>query len=378
MWKVRCARLAAMRAKWTAAGLAVVALGAAWGAPAQSAPRHYSVKKSIWGPVNFNGRSQFPIYHDLGVGIWQDAINWDQVAPSRPASPRDPADPAYQWPAELDQAVREARKYRIRIALQIRFAPTWANGGRAPNWAPSRASDFADFLKAAARRYPTVKLWMIWGEPSRRQNFMPLTPERPGSRRLTTAQAAAPRRYARLLDASYAALKAVSSRNEVIGGNTFTAGDINPYNWVRYMRLPNGRRPRMDLYGHNPFTGRRPRRNAPQDTAVVDISDLPTFTRFLDRNLRGPHRHRLKLFLSEFFWPTDHANNEFPFHLTLRTQASWLADALRITRSSRRIFTLGWYSLYDDPPEADGRSVNRGLMRRSGERKPAYRVFRGG
>ena len=30
--------------------------------------------------------------------------------------------------------------------------------------------------------------------------------------------------------------------------------------------------------------------------------------------------------------------------------ASWLRSALRITRRSRRIYTLGWFSLYDDPP----------------------------
>jgi hypothetical protein len=243
---------------------------------------------------------------------------------------------------------------------------------------PTRPGYLADFVTAAARRFPDVHLWMIWGEPSRRQNFMPLVPETPNSTRLTARQAAAPRYYARMLDASFGALKAVSSQNLVIRGDTFTAGDITPYNWVRYMRLPNGRPPRMDLYGHNPFTGRRPRRNAPQDTTVVDISDLPTFTRFLDRHIRDPNNRPLNLFLSEFFWPTDHANGEFAFHLDLATQASWLKAALAIAERSPRIYTLGWYSLYDDPPLPDGRSVNRGLMRRSGRRKPAYSTFRSG
>ena len=55
-----------------------------------------SRKKSIWGPATVNGRSQFPIYRDLGVGIWQNRINWSDVAPTRPAHPRDPLDPAYQ------------------------------------------------------------------------------------------------------------------------------------------------------------------------------------------------------------------------------------------------------------------------------------------
>jgi hypothetical protein len=181
-----------------------------------------------------------------------------------------------------------------------------------------------------------------------------------------------------MLDASYSALKSVRRSNIVIGGNTFTAGDITPYNWVRYLRLPNGRRPRMDLYGHNPFTGRRPSLTAPQDTYVVDISDLPTFTRFLDKKIRDPRGRPLRLFLSEFLWPTDHANYEFAFHLSWKLQASWLRDALRIVRKSPRIYTLGWLGLYDDPPRPDGLSVNRGLMTRSGRRKPSYGVFRSG
>jgi hypothetical protein len=344
-----------------------------------SAKRHFSYKKAIWGPVVRDGKSQFPIYHDLGAGIWEHTLDWRQSAPTKPSDPTNPADPAYVWPAELDQAVSEAGKHGIKVSLLIRSTPSWANGGKPANWVPARPADLGDFAAAAARRYPSVKLWMIWGEPSRHENFMPLTPEKPHSRRLTKKQARAPRYYARMLDASYGALKAVRSSNVVIGGNTFTAGDITPYNWVRYLKLPNGRRPRMDMYGHNPFTGRRPRANAPQDRYVVDISDLGTFTRFLDTHgMRAPGGGKLKLFLSEFFWPTDHANNELAFHLTKKLQASWLRDALKLVRRSRRVYTLGWFSLYDDPPRADGLSVNRGLMTGKGKRKPSYYVFRAG
>jgi len=368
--------MAMRRALTLLAALVLIALPAA---QADAKGRHFSYKKAIWGPVVLDGKPQFPIYHDLGAGIWEYTLDWRQTTPTQPSDPTNPADPAYVWPAELDQAVSEAAKQHIRVSLLIRSTPGWANGGKAANWVPNRPGDLADFVTAAARRYPTVKLWMIWGEPSRRENFMPLTPEKPRSRKLTAKQARAPRYYARMLDASYGALKKVRRSNLVIGGNTFTAGDITPYNWVRYLKLPNGKRPRMDLYGHNPFTGRRPRSDAPQDRYVVDISDLGTFTRFLDRSgLRATGGHKLKLFLSEFFWPTDHANNEFAFHLTKKLQASWLRDALKITRRSSRVYTLGWFSLYDDPPREDGLSVNRGLMTFGGKRKPSYNVFRAG
>jgi hypothetical protein len=345
-------------------------------AVADAAGRHFTSKKSIWGPVTREGKSQFPIYHDLGAGIWQTTLNWRDTTPSRPANPTNPADPAYRWPPELNQAVREASKYHIRITLLVMSTPPWANGGQPYNWVPSNISDYTNFLKAAARKYPSVKLWMIWGEPSRQPNFQPLTPAPPESSSLTSEQAAAPRYYARMLDASYAALKAVRHSNLVIGGNTFTAGDIGPYNWVRYLRLPNGRPPRMDLYGHNPFTSRRPQANAFQHRFFADISDMPKFTKFLDSNVRDAHGRPLRLFFSEFFWPTDHANGEFAFHLSRPLQASWLRSAFKLVNASRRIYTLGWYSLYDDAPTA--RSTNRGLMTFGGQRKPSYNVFRSG
>jgi hypothetical protein len=365
-----------MRRRWSCVTVAViVALGAA--TPAGAAK--LTQKKSIWGPVRVAGVAQFPIYRDLGAGIWQSSLSWRDVAQARPAAPTDPSDPAYHWPAALDDAVQQARASGIQILLQISQTPAWANGGRAANWIPSHPADLAAFATAAARRYPTVRRWMVWGEPTRQANFMPLTPERQG-RRLTPGQARAPRAYARMLDATYGALKRVRASNVVIGGNSFTTGDISPLNWIREMRLPNGRRPRMDMYGHNPFTLRRPDlRQSLFRPGDADFSDLDTVWRWLDAyGYRDAHGHRLRIFISEWLLATEHANSEFNFWVTRRVQADWLTDALRIVRRTPRIATLGWYSLYDDPPNAGGDEVNRGLMESGGARKPAYAAFRDG
>ena len=118
---------------------------------------------------------------------------------STPRHPRDPNDPAYRWPAEVTRSVAEAKKYGMQVALMLIFAPRWANGNKPPKWATFKRRDFDDFAVAASRRYPSVHLWMIWGEPSRAVNFYPNFRERPGSSRLTTRQATGPRLYARLL-----------------------------------------------------------------------------------------------------------------------------------------------------------------------------------
>jgi hypothetical protein len=329
--------------------------------------------KAIWGPVRRDGVSQFPIYRDLRVGIYEAPLGWDEVAPTRPRHPRDPRDPAYRWPPELADAVGQARAYKMRVLIMIIRTPRWANGNRPSTWAPLRVGDYADFAFAAARRYPSVHLWMVWDEPSRANNFAPLTPAPATVTRLTSRQAAAPRRYARILDATYGALKRVSRANMVVGGNTYTTGDIRTGQWVRYMRLPNGRPPRLDLYGHNPFSFRRPNlRNPPVDGAI-DFSDLARLGTLVDRNLRRPGSPRLRLFLSEWTIPTSAPDNEFNFYTDLGTQADWIRAAFGIVRRWSRIYALGWIHLYDDPPTTRG-----GLIDDQGRRKPGYAAFRAG
>jgi hypothetical protein len=337
--------------------------------PAEAAP---SPKKAMWGPARVNGRSQFPIYRDLGVGIYQAKLLWSDVAPTRPARPKNPADPAYRWPKELDFVMREARRYHMRVALQVMFSPAWANGGRSRAWAP-RPHAFAQFLAAAARRYPLVRLWMVWGEPSAQRNFHPMPYQRPRG----------PRVYSRILDAAYASLKRVRRQNLVIGGNTFTSGDVRPRKFIKSMRLPNGRPPRMDMYGHNPFTWRRPAlRNPYVGYGFADYSDLDTLADWVDHYLGRARRRPIKLFISEFTVPTDHANALFNFYVSRRTQATWLAAALRIANRWPRIHTFGWFSLYDEAPNGPlgrpGTETNWGLLDWLGRPKPAYRAYKRG
>jgi hypothetical protein len=349
--------------------LAVIAMAAA------SASASRSDAKAIWGPVTVNGASEFPLYHRLGVGIFERQLSWRTTALTRPRRPRDPRDPAYQWPSDLDYALRQAAIYHMRVLVMVIATPAWANGGRDYNWVSRRTADLADFFTAAARRYPQVHLWMVWGEPSRHGNFEPLTPAPPLARRLTAAQAAAPHRYAQLLDASYAALKAVSPQNLVIGGNTYTTGDISTSQWIENMRLPNGRPPRLDIYGHNPFCWRAPNlANSPSPDGEVDFSDLGRLSRQVDRNL-APAHHHIRLFLSEWFVPTA-PDGELNVYTDPGVQAQWITDAWRIVRRSSFIYGLGWIHVYDDPPGSGGSAG--GLFDYRAHPKPGYYAFKAG
>jgi hypothetical protein len=337
-------------------------------------------KKAMWGPLEYAGVPQMPVYADLGAGIYQMALSWSDAAAQKPADPTDPTDPAYHWPEAIDQAVAAAAPYNIDVSLMVLGAPGWANGGKSWRWAPTRPKDYADFIAAASRRYPGVHHWMIWGEPSKDQNFQPLSPD--NGRPLRGAKLKGPHLYARILDAAYVALKRVSARNLVIGGNSYTIGTVAPLRWLTAVRMPDGRPPRMDMWGHNPFTLRPPALSRPPlGNGYADLSDLDTFVTAMDRAMRRARlkkQRHMRLFLSEFTLPTDHENIEFNFYLDRRTQADWLSRGLKITRPWSRIYTFGYLGLYDDELRPDGRQVERGLITREGDRKPAYAAFRDG
>lgn len=338
---------------------------------AASHPKHADERagralKMIWGaPTMPGGASAFPIYHRLGVQVLEVQLDWGDTALTRPQNPSDPQDPAYQWPATLDEEVNQAIKYGIQLAVMVKGSPAWANGGRDPSWAPTNASDYANFMQAASRRYPSVHYWMIWGEVTRPGNFNPMPAGSP----------VGPERYALLLDAAYGALKSVSAANVVIGGMTYTVGALSAPEFIHWMRLPDGRAPRLDYYGHNPYSARFPNLSEdPYTPGVRDINDIDT----LEHELAAAYRHEPhgtpKLWLSEFSVSSDHANRAFAFYVSRAAQAQWVTAAYKLVDSVHYVAGLGWYQLLDEPSSTPENLTN-GLMTATGTPKPAFSAY---
>lgn len=287
------------------------------------------------------------------------SINAASLVPTRPANPSDPSDPAYRWPAALDRAVREADQSHIRVALLLSGSPGWANGGQSYLHAPDPGA-YAAIFSAASKRYPSIRRWMVWGEPNR-DHFLPNADNSP----------VGPRAYAKVLDASYGALKAQSPKNIVIGGMTWTGGTVKPANFLKYMRLPDGRAPRLDWFGHNPFPFRFPNlRELAVPGGYRDISDLDTF----GAQLRRTYGRRAKFWLSEFLVLSDRPSQEFVTSVSKAEQGRWLSAAYGIADRLPQVAGLGWLGLLDQP--ASPRSSNYGLLTASGGFKPAYNAFR--
>jgi hypothetical protein len=208
-------------------------------------------------------------------------------------------------------------------------------------------------------------MWMIWGEPARAENFRPMPANSP----------VGPRLYARLLDAAYGALKAAQPSDLVVGGMTLNGGTVMPTLFARYLKLPDGRPPRMDLWGHNPFDGRFPNLADEPIGRFRGFNDIDTFHREIRAYYRQGHRKVPRFWLSEWTIISGKPSSIFlHFHVSLREQARWLRTAFGIARRTPYVAGMGWFTLLDQP--AGPGSANWGLLRFDGKPKPAFGAFR--
>jgi hypothetical protein len=315
-------------------------------------------------------RTIFPELRALGTRVWSGGLSWAAVAATRPKDAASPTDPAYQWPAALTRVLSAARANGIEPVLNVSGFPSWANGGRSGAWAPSQPQEFADFTAAAVRKYPQVRRWIIVSEPS---TFLNLQPQGGGGR-------TAPRIYARLLDAAYVAMHNARRDVVVIGGGVHPYGLNNetttaPDTFIANMVLPNGRRPRLDMFGINPYTERRLDLRLGKRPLRVDFDDLDWLAKRLDR--LWPRRG-LKIFIDEFGWNTEHEAYGWLYYISRKKQAADLRRAYKLAAKVGRVDTLCWYQLYDARPQRNSTqwlNWTSGLRTWDGVRKPSWRVF---
>ena len=358
------------RTRTKVARLLAIGAIAACAPAALATPRASAFSKAIWGEATRDGVDQFPLYKELGVSIIELDLDWNDVAPTRPRQPANPSARAYRWPASIQQTITEASTYHMRVLLQLINAPAWADGGHAGDgWAPRSASTFVEFARAAAREYPSVHLWMVWGEPTKIGNFKPLAPALSGHR-LDASQRASAQLYAEMVDGTYGALKRISRRNLIIGGCTYTTGAVDTFQWISNLKLPDGKPPRMDMYAHNPFSYESPKFSRPPYSPYgeVQFADLHELAGWVDRHLR----RGMPLFLSEWTMPTA-PDQTFNFWVDPTLAAQWITEALHEARAWHRIYGLGWVNVYDDPPLSSG-----GLLTAGGQPKPSFYAFEHG
>jgi hypothetical protein len=289
----------------------------------------------------------------LGVQVVRFTIRWDQVAHTRPAVATDPTDPAYAW--DTNDAVLDAlRAHGIAVVLQLVGTPSWANGGRASNVAPTSPTSFGAFAGAAAQRYPWVKRWLIWNEPNQVRWLRPTT-----AAVYTT----------RLLNPAYAAIHAAIPGAKVAGGGTAprgSTGGVSPVAWIGGMRAAHAR---LDAYAHNPYP-LDPKRETPLkggcgNCTTITMATISRLVTLVARDFGGA-----RIWLTEYGYQSNPPDKFLGVSLAL--QARYMGEGAYVAYRTPRVDLLIHFLYRDEPDLARFQS---GLVTLTDHQKPAFNAF---
>jgi hypothetical protein len=331
--------------------LAATLMATAAGPASASHDAQFGVQDDAWlmyGPGTLDER--LAMLGDVGVGIARLTIRWDEVAPTKPANERDPADPAYRW--GLFASVLEGlHGHHIRAVVTIWGSPRWANGNRPPNWLPDRG--FGNFAYAASKRFPWVHLWTVWNEPNTFRFSAPVSPER----------------YTRrLLNPAYALLHLASKRNRVAGGVTSprrTSSGMSPLVFMRGMHRYHAR---LDAYAQNPYPA-----SARESPSHDPCSWCSTFTMARLSEIRT---QVTRLFGAKPIWLTEYGYQTNPpdriLGVSPALQATYVGEAALRVWQQAGVTMLIHFLVRDDVAAGGWQS---GFITAHGSAKPSYRAF---
>jgi hypothetical protein len=333
--------------------IAFAALALLPAAHAASSPSPaFGIEDDAWlmyGPGTLSGR--LTTLDSLGTRLVRFTLRWDQVAPSRPASPRNPSDPAYEW-GQFDTVLRALHADGIQTVVTLYGAPTWSNGGHPPNWLPSKG--YADFAYAASKRFPWVHQWTVWNEPNGRTFSVPVS-----------AKA-----YVRqLLNPAYASLHQASSANMVAGGVTSprkTPSGVSPLAFMLGMKAAGAR---LDAYAHNPYPvspHETPFHSTCADCTVLTMASLPAIRADVTRAFGASK----PLWLTEYGYQTNPPDRLLG--VSYAAQARYIGQAALRAWQQPGVTMLIQFLVRDEPSLGGWQS---GLFSAAGTAKPSLHAF---
>jgi hypothetical protein len=276
-------------------------------------------------------------------------VQWNLVAKTRPASPTDPFDPAYDI-GDVDEAVRSAQQNDQEVILTISGTPRWANGGKSPNAMPTRVADLTSFSRAIASRYsgrfegyPFVRFWSVWNEPNLQLFLAPQFDKR--------GRSVAPANYAKLAAAAYSGIKAGNPRALVGIGETSARGSDKP-NGLRPTHTPGSfaelvakANPRLkfDAWTHHPYPFNP---NSPPSQVVkwpnVSLASLPRF----EDNLKTWFKRK-----SVPIWITEYGHQTKPpdsLGVSYAKQSAYIQQSMSMAARLPFVNMFIWFVYQDD------------------------------
>ncbi len=286
----------------------------------------------------------FEAMASLGAEWVRIDLDWSRIEP-------EPG--VFEWETP-DSTLDAAKASGLEVLMLVTYSPSWARPSDSSNKPPPiDVDDFAAFVTQAADRYgSSVGAWEIWNEPNVADFWEP---------------GADPHTYARLFDASAAAIRRELPESTVITGGLAPASDdgddLSPLTFLSefYRYVEPGT---ADAVGVHPYTfPARPSDGGRNNSfrRLPEIADL----------VAEHEGHVVPLWLTEFGAPTGTSDRA----VSSLEQAEIIGQAMRCVRSDDALGPLFLYN-FTDPADGDpaDREDNFGLIGADGDPKPAWDV----
>ena len=328
-------------------GTLAVVLACAWSAPAQARAPLFGFNDSagLYGQADPEAAAASAAA--AGANSVRLTVDWRTVEPA----------PGGRDFARYDRLYAAALAHGQRPLLVVAFAPAWARSPTAcllradctapPD--PSHDRDFAAFAAAAAQRYPRAVGVEVWNEPNLKV-FWGGAPVDPG-------------RYAQLLKATAAAIRAAAPGMPIVtgglsphGGEDGDATGMGVRAWLDGLEAA-GARGSYDGIGLHAYTG------------VTLWYGLRAFS--LVRETLARHGDRAPLWITEAGLSTTGPEAVAP-----DVQARYLGRVVPWLRRRANVAGVWVHALYE-PATAATTSAERGfgVLAADGAPKPAYCIF---
>jgi hypothetical protein len=278
----------------------------------------------------------------LGVTRLRVNVLWNRIASAQNAQRSVPSRVIYNW-YPYDSIVDAAAAYGIKVQMTVAGpAPAWANGKHRPGlhegaYKPN-ARLYGRFVHDVALHFKgRVDRYSVWNEPNWPGWLAPYK--------------SAPRLYAKLYRAGYAAVKSADPSAQVLFGELAPqerrGKSLAPLTFVR--RATRHAHLKADGFAHHPYaftvspTSRKGGRND------VTMGTLGRLTHLLHRlarahQLRTPHGGSLPVYLTEYGYFASG-----PRALAVKRRAAYLRKGFQMALHNRSVREMTQYTLVAPP-----------------------------
>jgi hypothetical protein len=335
-------------------------------APA-SAARHLAGVQShvLWGNVSIDEMDrQLDDMQRAHVAITRVDVGWASVEQEGKGKIN------WEYVHRLDHLVDGANARGIRLLLMYAETPCWASSAPSDlkqgcdgswwdrdvqNWAPKRASDFADSFGWAVKRYgDRVYSWEVWNEPNLEYFFHTDNPVG---------------EYAAMVRAAYRAAKDADSRPIIVAGSL----SDSDFEFTEDL-YHHGVKGFFDAWSVHPYSDDRDPLNTDVESPRYSFrAGVPAVHDVMRRHGDGDK----KLWLTEFGYSTCNVRGEVSWQncVSKDTQAKYLRRAFLKMREWSYVPVGIWFNLKNWSDDPGDRVANYGLMTADGHEKPAFDVF---